>query len=529
VTINKNGVVDFKVFTQSTGGTEIKQTTLTTTATTFYFKIRNEIIYTISTPIPPTPIPGWNIAVGKHLLNYSITCDGTTSLSNVYWVNVSSVNDAAIAADSVTGCTAFVYDKTNNRCCLKSPNFKNGENFETKTGHTFDTLNQNIHTYYRSIENTNKKSFRVQTGFKNADPSVLIYKNVYLYVYANSSGGDLYIASNVDLTKGVPNNNTLVNPSPNMFNKFVYTIGNLKTIKSSVNVNYCPSNKTHHLWAPEIVNVNGTLCIFFSFYTSATDSTVYCMKIKDETNITKLIGWNTPTKINFGSSIMNNNWYIDPALFEYNGKWYIVVSANIANTIAISAKKVEQRLLMQEFNTTTFQPTGTPTVLGSPKERNWEYIGTAAYYPNIKDYTGNQDNFGIEEGPFMLKYNGQLYLLFNGNFSMHPGYCIGAYKFLGGNILDATRWQKTQYPLFISTPYSHPGNLYGIGAPTITQSNGKYFMFYHGSPINRQYENRLVFVTEIDPSTIDKYNTIGGSVSSDNFTIGSYLGGQFVC
>lgn len=535
------------------------------------------------TPRPPTPRPptptanGFTAIEEKKLTKYTIIGDGIVDEDPNAWVE-GDINAAVDAANQIYGCTAFVFDtRVPTKYCLKSPNFKTGDNFSTK--YTSNLVpSTGIHTYFRpnGVDDANvKAAVRVQTGFKNADPSVIVYRGIYLYTYADSSG-IIYIASNHNLDNGLPNSiQTTALPTENMFTytKQLCTVGD---IKKAAKINYrAKDNKddtSYHLWAPEIVEIDDVIYIFFSFYTNPGISNVFYMYNDDKSKIISINGWVLDPTPLFGStsnvktlsttiqsigtiSSLKYNWFIDPAVFKIGSSWYISVSTNVDNTIKNTPKLVEQRLILQQINIRTISGIGSrksgtpigsgilrtdsritlinkPLVFNSPNDFVWEYNSSTIMYAGVvKDH---QVNFGVEEGPFFLETKNYYYLLFNANFSVHPGYCIGAYRCSKtSSIMNISSWTKLPKPLFFSTPASHPGNIYGSGAPSIVEVNKRYFMFYHGSPIVKQYESRVVFAQEININNLDKVNNVslGGSVykltSLTNVGAGVYLGSGF--
>jgi hypothetical protein len=532
-----------------------------------------------SGPAPrPNPmlIPGWSLVKSRRLLKYTIIGDGIQDEDSSAW-RIGDENEAARQANIIGGCTAFVIDRTNatTRYILKSPNFSRADNFETKYNQHLSNNDQNYVTYFRILgvdDPLVNAAVRAQVGFKNADPSVIIHNGVYLYTYADSSGV-LYVASDYDIVnRGLP---TTVQPMRGITeNIFAHSVElcSLVDIKLSTFATNCVKPKAS-LWAPEIVNINGVIYIFFSFFTNADVSTIFYMYNDNPARFGYIDGWVIDHVPLFGKKVASNwanmstastssvstltfNWFIDPAVEQINGRWYISAGTNVPKTPSSdSPKRVEQRLIIQEMQIGTTIPIpntqftgrlrnnvnptrkitllGNPLVMKSSTDYRWEYNGSHIMYPGVINST--QNNFPVEEGPFFLQTATSLYLLFNANFSMHPGYCIGVYKCRNknGNILDLNNWEKFDKPIFFSTPASHPGNIYGSGAPSIVRNNNDYFMFYHASPEIAQYEKRIIFVQRIIPENIENYRSLGGSVyrlnSGTTVTAGTYLGAGYRC
>lgn len=141
---------------------------------------------------------------------------------------------------------------------------------------------------------------------------------------------------------------------------------------------------------------------------------------------------------------IEGEWAIDTTVFEYEGKWYSVISyaglsiAELKDPITLAHK---------------------PKTIANA-ELPWECVGSP-----------------IIEGPAILKRNGKLYIVYSASESGCDDYCLGILTFKGGDITDASNWEKHPEPVFTKA-----NGLHGPGHCSFSVMDGRDVIVYHANP-----------------------------------------------
>jgi GH43 family beta-xylosidase len=151
-----------------------------------------------------------------------------------------------------------------------------------------------------------------------------------------------------------------------------------------------------------------------------------------------------------------DKWAIDGTVITCGGKSYFVWSGwegdtNVCQNLYISAMKSPTELEGERY------------LISSP-EHEWEKLGA----------TGEEESPFINEGPFGVWLDGELYLLYSGAGSWCEDYCIAYLKYLGGDPTSIASWQKCKKPIL-----SKNDELKGAGHPSVIQKDGENLIFFH--------------------------------------------------
>ena len=144
---------------------------------------------------------------------------------------------------------------------------------------------------------------------------------------------------------------------------------------------------------------------------------------------------------------LEGKWSIDGTVFDYNGRLYTAL--NMADGLRIC--EMSDPLTLK----------GEPRLLTTP-ELPWETVMTP-----------------IAEGPFALKRNEKLYIVYSASDSRCDDYCLGLLEFKGGDVLDGASWEKHPEPVF-----SKVDGLYGPGHCSFTKAGDKDMIVYHANTVS---------------------------------------------
>lgn len=219
---------------------------------------------------------------------------------------------------------------------------------------------------------------------------------------------------------------------------------------------------------------------------------------------TKVQVWTAPTTGPYSKEI----WA--PELHFINEHWYIYVTADDGNND-------NHRMFVLESKTD--DPQGNYTFKGSiyDSTNKWAIDGTVLETDNGElyfiwsgwpgDVNGIQNLYiapmsnpwtisgerilistpdypwesWINEGPQVLKHDGQIFIVYSANCSWTPDYCLGLLRYDGGNFLNAASWKKLEKPVFVKYEDTS-GGVYCIGHCSFVKSpSGREdWIIYHG-------------------------------------------------
>ena len=207
-------------------------------------------------------------------------------------------------------------------------------------------------------------------------------------------------------------------------------------------------NGSSSIWAPELHYFNGHWYIYAAIV-YGSDASSRRMYVLESTSSDPLGNYNMIGQLSTGG------WAIDGTVLTYNNRLYFVWSGwpgsyNWQQNIYIA-------------------PMSSPKTISGGRV----LISTPSQWWEVK----NNDPY-VNEGPQVLKHNGNVFIIYSANGSWGPNYCLASLKLNGSNPLNARAWTKSNGPVFSS------GNgVYGPGHACFVKSpDGKEdWIVYHGN------------------------------------------------
>jgi GH43 family beta-xylosidase len=125
-----------------------------------------------------------------------------------------------------------------------------------------------------------------------------------------------------------------------------------------------------------------------------------------------------------------DKWAIDGTVFTYGGKLYMCWSGWEGDV------NVAQNLYLAEMSD-PFTICSERVLLSKP-EYDWEKKGA----------TGKPESPFINEGPCAVVRGDKLFMVYSAAGSWCNDYCLAMLRFKGGDVLDASNWEKLPQPVF---------------------------------------------------------------------------------
>lgn len=228
---------------------------------------------------------------------------------------------------------------------------------------------------------------------------------------------------------------------------------------------YTPPSGTsysHEYWAPELHKINGEWYI----YVAADDGSnhthrMYVLKCNNSDPMDKytMLG-----KI----SDRSDKWAIDGTVLEHNGQMYFIWSGWPGD------ENVVQNLYIAKMSDP--MTISSKRVCISVPEYDWERRGGA-----------------INEGPAILKRDGEIYLVYSASGSWTDNYCLGLLR-LVGDPMSPEGWKKSSSPVFKSTD-----SIFGPGHCSFTTAaDGSPYMVYHANLVSGSgWGGRSVWISPV--------------------------------
>ena len=270
-----------------------------------------------------------------------------------------------------------------------------------------------------------KKLFDFTGAFSSRDPDVVFYHGKY-YALAASDGDSLSMIT-ADTVEGLGSAKPTV----------VYTAEKGK-----------PYSK--QLWAPELHIIDGKCYIYVAC--DDGDNHNHRMYVLENGSDDPMMPYTMHGKI----SDESDKWAIDGTVISWNGKRYFVWSGwegdvNVCQNLYIAEMKDPYTL-------------SSPRYLISTPEYDFEKLGAEG---------GIEDPF-INEGPYGLVLDGQLYITYSGAGSWCEDYCITALKLVGDDPLNRSHWQKFTSPILCRNDL-----VKGAGHCSAVQNDEGVLVFFH--------------------------------------------------
>ncbi len=272
-----------------------------------------------------------------------------------------------------------------------------------------------------------------------ADPCVYFYKGDYYFIATNDADGNRSLYAR--RAKTIPG--LVTAPEKLVLDAVTYPhVGGL-------------------LWAPEFHNVAGKEYIFHACTPKEFgDEQSHVMVLKDGGELDDKGSWEAPKRVlkKDGTPLYDKGITLDMTTLESAGRVYVAWSQRQFNPIDLGAW-----VYIAEID----------------QKEPWKLISDPVLL-TLPEYGWQNNHTLVDEGPFMLKNGGKIYLTFSSAL-VDSTYCVGMLTADdGADLLDVKNWTKTNYPLLHSL--SKPGE-YGPGHNAyVTDEYGDVWNTYHARP-----------------------------------------------
>ena len=270
-----------------------------------------------------------------------------------------------------------------------------------------------------------------------ADPHISRYDDKYYFIATNDRNNnstlDIRVANTIGELKDAP----------------VHVI--FRANPEGEDMSYC-------LWAPELHEVGGKLYIFFAAgVNDGWQVQARVMELKSGGNPIHTSDWKEAVRVvrEDGSELSPGGITLDMTTFEDNGVTYVAWSDRVdwgATKTMIA----------------TIHPTKPWILTSEPVQIS------------ISDYGWDRRNTPVNEGPYIIKNEGKIYMAISGS-AVDNTYCIGfMIANIGSDLLNPTSWEKIGYPSLTS---EFVEGYYGTGHNSFTvDPYGQVMNVYHARP-----------------------------------------------
>ena len=275
--------------------------------------------------------------------------------------------------------------------------------------------------------------------YGEADPMAIKYNGKYYFIATNETGGqvDLYIRES-DTLEGLQDAEEVL------------------IFKHTSSGDHSGCN-----WAPELHVIGGELYCLFASSTTGSWNAVQSRVMKCTGDPMNINDWEAPVRVTKkdGSNLINEGITLDMTYFEAAGKHYYVWAERPITSLGNG----NSYLVIAEMN-----PSDPAKITSDP------------VIIRIPDFGWDRNSTTVDEGPFMLKHDGKLFLTFSGA-GVNNTYCVGLLTAdEGADLLDVNSWHTTGYPILAS---EHVAGEFGPGHNAFTRDEyGRDVLVTHMKP-----------------------------------------------
>lgn len=211
-----------------------------------------------------------------------------------------------------------------------------------------------------------------------------------------------------------------------------------------------------HIWAPELHYINGKWYLYFA--AGAVDDVwairPYVLECIDPDPIEG--EWHELGQMQGADDYTFQDFSLDMTVFQQDQKWYCVWAEKVS-----VGKKISNLYIAEMASPWKLK---TQQVLLSSPDYEWERV-----------------DFWVNEGPAVIRHNGDLLLTFSAS-ATGSCYCMGLLRIKAGDdLLDPSKWEKVNRPIFQT---DEEKGIYGPGHNSFTVLEDQDIMIYHA----RQYD-----------------------------------------
>ncbi|HLR68107.1 MAG TPA: family 43 glycosylhydrolase [Virgibacillus sp.] len=270
-----------------------------------------------------------------------------------------------------------------------------------------------------------------------ADPNIYRYNGKYYFIATNDMNNnstlDIRVADTIDELKDAE----------------VYSI--LTAAPEGEDMSYC-------LWAPELHEVGGKLYIFFAAgVNDGWQVQARVMELKEGGNPINASDWKEAVRVvrKDGSELSPGGITLDMTTFEDNGVTYVAWSDRV------------------DWG-------ATKTMIATIDPNKPWVLTSEPVQISISDYGWDRRNTPVNEGPYIVKNEGKIYMAISGS-AIDNTYSIGfLIADVGNDLIDPKSWEKVGYPSLTS---EFVQGYYGTGHNSFAiDQYGQVLNVYHARP-----------------------------------------------
>ncbi len=227
-----------------------------------------------------------------------------------------------------------------------------------------------------------------------------------------------------------------------------------------------PSNTLYsqEIWAPELHRIKDSWYVYFA--ADDGDNSNHRMHVISADKATV----DRPFKYEGKLSDVSDKWAIDGTVLTHLDKMYFVWSG------WEGAVNEQQHLYIAEMDGPT--RIASERIKISSPEFSWEKQGAGNGLPTIN------------EGPQVLRRQGQVFIIYSASGSWSDYYCLGMLELKGDDPLLESSWSKNEQPVFTGT-----GQVISPGHASYLKIGTEDYMVYHCNALKGGgWENRQVHI-----------------------------------
>lgn len=205
----------------------------------------------------------------------------------------------------------------------------------------------------------------------------------------------------------------------------------------------------HHIWAPELHNIDGIWYIYFAAGEAGNIWNIRMWVLSNPSPDPMQGEWKEEGQI----QTKRESFSLDATTFEHKGKRYLIWAQNVRGGEHGTA------LVLSEMEN-PYTLTGEEVVITEP-EFSWERV-----------------KYSVNEGPAILKRNGKIFVTYSASATNH-NYCMGLLWIdEDADLLKASNWHKSPGPVFYT---NEDLKRYGPGhnSFTVAEDDTTVVIVYH--------------------------------------------------